>query len=199
MSRFNRTAIKLAAIPLVMLGASFAAVPAYNFFCKVTGFSGTTQVGDVADLPAVSDETIVVRFAATTMADMPWEFHAVEPKVEVHLGETRLVFFEAFNPTDQPITGTASYNVAPFESGGYFSKIECFCFTEQTLQPGERIEMPVTFYVDPDIKNDPDTKGFESLTLAYTFHLTEPDETVKVETKPIVSPADDETNTNGES
>ena len=167
----NKIAIRLLGITLFMLAGSFAAVPLYDIFCRVTGFSGTTQVAE-ENTSEVLDRKMIVRFAASTMSDMPWEFRPLEPKVDVRIGETNLVFFEAYNPTDDVITGTASFNVAPFELGGYFNKIECFCFTEQTLQPGERVEMPVTFYVDPAMVNDPDVQDIESMTLAYTFHLT---------------------------
>ncbi len=174
MRRQNRVAIGLLTLTLVMLAASFAAVPFYDWFCRVTGFSGTTQTA-AENNSVLTGEMMTIRFSASTMKDMPWEFHPKEPNMKIQIGETNLAFYEAYNPTDEVVTGTASFNVAPLELGGYFSKIECFCFTEQTLQPHERVEMPVTFYVDPEILNDPDTKDIKELTLAYTFHLTEPE------------------------
>lgn len=170
-SKQNFTVLKLVGIVFFMLAASFASVPLYDIFCRVTGFAGTTQVSK-ENTSVITGETMVVRFAASVMSDMPWEFKPVDPKVTVRIGETNLVFFEAYNPTDDVITGTASYNVAPLELGAYFSKIDCFCFKEQTLQPHERVEMPVTFYVDPNILKDDDTKDIKSITLAYTFYLT---------------------------
>ncbi len=167
----NKIAVRLLGITLFMLAASFAAVPLYDIFCRVTGFGGTTQVAD-ENKSDVLDREMIVRFAGSTMSDMPWEFNPMTSRVDARLGETTLVFFEAYNPTKDVVTGTASFNVAPLELGGYFSKIECFCFTEQTLQPGERVEMPVTFYVDPAMVDDPDVEHIQSLTLAYTFHLT---------------------------
>ncbi len=170
----NRFALMLVVIPLLMLGASFAAVPFYDWFCRVTGFGGTTQVS-VENNTVATNAPMRIRFSANTMRDMPWEFRPLEPHMDIKIGETNLAYYEAYNPTDEVITGTASFNVAPLELGGYFNKIECFCFTEQTLQPHERVEMPVTFYVDPEILEDPDTRDIKELTLAYTFHLTKND------------------------
>lgn len=167
----NKIALRLLGITLFMLAGSFAAVPLYDIFCRVTGFGGTTQVSQT-NTSTVLDREMIVRFAGSTMSDMPWEFRPMTPRVDVQIGETNLVFYEAYNPTNDVITGTASFNVAPLELGGYFSKIECFCFTEQTLQPGERVEMPVTFYVDPAMVDDPDVQNLQSVTLSYTFHLT---------------------------
>ncbi|NIR76404.1 MAG: cytochrome c oxidase assembly protein, partial [Gemmatimonadetes bacterium] len=121
----------------------------------------------------ILDRTIKVRFDANTEKGMPWEFSPKEREMELRIGETGLAFYEAYNPTDRPIAGTASYNVAPFEAGGFFTKIDCFCFTEQVLQPGERVEMPVTFYVDPEIVEDRDAKYIPRITLSYTFYETD--------------------------
>ena len=167
----KRTALALAGIVAVMVALSFAAIPLYNMFCKVTGFAGTTSV---AEKPSsfVSDRTVIVRFDASRDRGMPWDFKPVQREMTVHLGETALAFFEAYNPTDRVIGGTASYNVTPDSAGGYFTKIQCFCFTEQVLQPHERVQMPVTFYVDPDLLKDEEGAHIEVITLSYTFHET---------------------------
>ena len=167
-----RTLGALCGVAVVMVGMAYAAVPLYDWFCRVTGFAGTTQQAD-AGADVVLDETITVRFDASTARDMPWEFRPVERTMTVRIGETSLAFYEAHNPTDRPITGTASYNVAPFSTGGYFAKIDCFCFTEQTLQPGETMQMPVQFFVDPAIVDDPEASRVHEITLSYTFYETE--------------------------
>ncbi len=168
-----RFALLLFGLPVLMLGLSFAAVPFYDWFCRVTGFSGTTQVS-AENNSVATDVPMRVYFAANTAKDMPWEFKPKDSHVDIKIGETNLVFYEAYNPTDEVLTGSATFNVAPTELGGYFSKIDCFCFTEQTLQPKERVDMAVNFYVDPEILEDPDTKNLKELTLSYTFFLTEP-------------------------
>lgn len=155
---------------VVTMGAlAWASVPLYNWFCKVTGFGGTTAVAD-AGSDVVLDQTIKVRFDASLARDMPWKFTPVVREVELKIGETGLAFYEAWNPTDRPVAGSASYNVTPYEAGGFFTKIDCFCFEEQVLQPGERVQMPVTFYVDPDIVTDRDGKFVRQITLSYTFY-----------------------------
>jgi cytochrome c oxidase assembly protein subunit 11 len=166
-----RTLGALAGVAAFMVGMAYAAVPFYDWFCRVTGFGGTTAQAEYAP-DTVLDRTIKVRFDASTL-DMPWEFRPLQTQMEVRIGETGLAFYEAVNPTDRPITGTASYNVAPYAAGGYFAKIECFCFTEQTLQPGESITMPVTFFVDPRIVEDSEAGRLPSITLSYTFYETE--------------------------
>jgi cytochrome c oxidase assembly protein subunit 11 len=167
----RRTALRLAAVVPVMLGLSFAAVPLYDWFCRVTGYGGTTTVAAAGGgAPEVLDRTIRVRFDANTAQGMPWTFRPMTRTMDVRLGETALVFYEATNPTDAPVAGTASYNVAPFAAGSHFAKIACFCFELQVLGPGERVEMPVSFYVDPAILDDPEAKGVPSITLSYTMH-----------------------------
>lgn len=166
-----RTFGALAGVAGFMLGMAYAAVPLYDWFCRVTGFAGTTAEADYAP-DTVLDRTIKVRFDASTL-DMPWSFRPLQTEMEVRIGETGLAFYEASNPTDRAITGTASYNVTPFAAGGYFSKIECFCFVEQTLQPGETITMPVTFFVDPSIVDDGEAGRLPSITLSYTFYETD--------------------------
>jgi len=157
----------------VTMGAlAWASVPFYDWFCRVTGFGGVTQTAE-AGSDVVLDRTIKIRFDASLERDMPWGFKPMQREMELKIGETGLAFYEAWNPTDRPIAGTASYNVAPYAAGGFFSKIDCFCFTEQVLQPGERVTMPVTFYVDPEIVEDREAKFAHVITLSYTFHETD--------------------------
>ncbi|WP_226781933.1 cytochrome c oxidase assembly protein [Oceaniglobus trochenteri] len=164
----KKTVAQAAGVVLVMGGLAWASVPFYSWFCKVTGFGGTTAVGAGAE--QVLDQTIKIRFDASTDRGMPWEFRPVERQMELKIGETGLAFYEAYNPTDRPVAGQATYNVAPYEAGGFFTKIDCFCFTEQVLQPGERVQMPLTFYVDPEITTDRDGKFVKHITLSYTFY-----------------------------
>ena len=172
--RAGRTVLPLVAVVLGMGAMAWAAVPLYNWFCRVTGFGGTTQVAEEAP-EQVLDRTILVRFDATTAPGMPWEFRPKQTMMRIRIGETALAYYEAYNPTDRPITGTAAYNVSPFSMGAYFDKIECFCFTEQTLGPGERIDMPVTFFVDPEMVEDPDTEMVKVVTLSYTMYEKKPE------------------------
>lgn len=173
MNRNSRTALALLGVVITMGALAWAAVPFYNWFCRVTGFAGTTSVSTGAP-DQILDQVIRVRFDANVDPDMPWTFRPMQTKMDVRLGESALAYYEAVNNSDQTITGTASYNVAPEVSGYYFDKIQCFCFTEQTLAPGERVEMPVNFYVDPEILEDRDANWVRDITLSYTFHLTEP-------------------------
>jgi cytochrome c oxidase assembly protein subunit 11 len=162
----------LGAIVAVMVGLSFAAVPFYDWFCRVTGFGGTTAV-DEAGPDGMLDRTVTVRFDANTAPDLPWAFRPMTRTLELRIGETALVFYEAENLADAPVAGSASFNVAPYAAGGYFTKIACFCFEMQVLAPGERIEMPVTFYVDPAMVDDPEAGGLTHVTLSYTMHRAE--------------------------
>lgn len=168
----NRTAAKLAGVVLLMASLSFAAVPFYDWFCRTTGFGGTTGVA--AQAPATTlDRTIRVRFDASVAAGMPWEFRPAQREMTLRIGETGLAFYEAYNPTDRTVAGTASYNVTPDAAGGYFDKIACFCFEMQVLKPGERVQMPVTFFVDPSIVEDDEGRFVREITLSYTFHQTD--------------------------
>lgn len=176
-----RTLIPVISVIVGMGAMGWAAVPLYDWFCRVTGYGGTTQEAVTAS-DRVLDRTVTVRFDASVGKDMPWRFEPTQTTMEVRIGETGLAFYEASNPTSRPVTGTASYNVTPLSMGSYFTKIECFCFQEQTLQPGETVTMPVTFYVDPEIVEDAETAGVHTITLSYTFFETEPEETAGLDT-----------------
>ncbi len=167
----TKTASLLAAFALTMLSLSFAAVPFYDWFCRVTGYAGTTLTSDQG-ADKILDRTMLIRFDGSLEAGMPWTFKPQQIELTVRIGETNLAFYEAYNPTDSVIAGTASYNVQPDLAGGYFTKIDCFCFTQQVLQPGERVVMPVSFYVDPSIVDDPEAGLIKEITLSYTFHKT---------------------------
>lgn len=180
----HKTALQALSLVVVMGALAWASVPFYDWFCRVTGFGGVTNVAETGS-DVVLDRTIKVRFDASLDRDMPWEFKPVQREMELRIGETGIAFYEAFNPTDRPVAGTASYNVTPYDAGAYFSKIACFCFTEQVLQPGERVQMPVTFYVNPEIVDDRDAKFTKVITLSYTFYETElPETTAQVMSDP---------------
>lgn len=168
----RKTAAMLVGVVVTMGALAWAAVPFYSWFCRVTGYGGTTNVAAAGSV-TILDEVVTVRFDANTDRAMPWEFRPMQREMSLRIGETGLAFYEAFNPTDHVIAGTAAYNVAPDLAGYYFTKIECFCFTEQVLQPGERVEMPVSFYVDPDLVNDRDAGRIRNITLSYTFYQTD--------------------------
>lgn len=165
----QRTVASTLSVVVVMGGLAWASVPFYDWFCRVTGYGGTPNVAEGGS-DTVLEQTITVRFDANVERGMDWEFRPLQREMTLRIGETGLAFYEAYNPTDQPIAGSASYNVAPFVAGAYFDKIACFCFEEQILQPGERVEMPVSFFVDPAIVSDRDAKYASHITLSYTFH-----------------------------
>ncbi len=165
----RKTVVQLVAVVVVMGGLAWASVPLYDWFCRVTGFGGTPLVAE-AGADAVLDQTIKIRFDASLERGMPWEFKPVQRETEIRIGETGLAFYEAYNPTDRPVAGSASYNIAPYDASGFFVKIDCFCFEEQVLEPGERVQMPVSYFVDPEIVNDREGKHVHSITLSYTFH-----------------------------
>jgi len=157
---------------LAMAGMSYAAVPLYQMFCEATGLNGTTQrAAKPSDV--VLDRVVTVRFDANVSAKLGWTFEPVQRTVDAYIGENMLVFYRATNTTDRVMKGTATFNVAPDAAGLYFSKIECFCFKEQTLNPGETIEMPVSFFVDPAIVKDPESSRLKEITLSYTFYPVE--------------------------
>jgi cytochrome c oxidase assembly protein subunit 11 len=168
-----------------MVGASFAAVPLYEVFCQVTGYGGTTQVAEAAP-GEVLDRKMTVRFNADVGKEMPWRFVPAQDRVDIKVGEQALAFYRAKNISGRTMTGTATFNVTPAKAGQYFNKVECFCFTEQELKAGAEIDMPVTFFIDPDIANDPNLNEVTTITLSYTFFETEPDpeRTVRTVTEP---------------
>ena len=168
----RRTVVGLIAVVATMASLGWASVPLYDWFCRVTGYGGETG-RSTAGSDTVLEDTITVRVDASTERDFPWEFKPTVREIEIRIGETGLAFYEAHNPTDRPVAGTASYNVAPFSAGGHFSKIDCFCFEMQVLEPGETVQMPVTFYVDPSIVDDREAKFVHTITLSYTFYETD--------------------------
>lgn len=163
--------LSLLAIVLGMTMLSYAAVPLYDMFCRMTGYGGTTQVAEAAP-GAVSQRQIEVRFNTDVEQHLPWTFTADQGAVTVRIGEERLVSFTARNTSDKPVWGTAIYNVTPHSAAEYFSKIECFCFDSQRLDPGQEMHMPVSFFIDPQIEDDPYLKDLETVTLSYTFFLS---------------------------
>ena len=167
----NRTLVQLVTVVIAMTSLSFAAVPFYDWFCRVTGYAGTPQRAEIAP-DTILDQVVRIRFDASVDQNMPWSFKPVVRTMDLRIGETALAFYEAHNPTDHVIAGTASFNVFPDTAGGYFTKIECFCFTEQVLQPGETVQMPVSFYIDPEIVDDSEGKFVREIVLSYTFHET---------------------------
>ena len=164
-----KTVAQTVSLVVVMGGLAWASVPFYDWFCRVTGFGGVPEQVSANEMD-VLDQTITVRFDGTLNNNMAWEFKPVEREMKVRIGETGLAFYEAHNPTDRPIAGQASYNVTPYTAGAFFDKIDCFCFQEQVLAPGETVQMPVSFYVDPEIVDDRDGKYVHTITLSYTFY-----------------------------
>jgi len=165
----QKTVAQTVSLVVLMGGLAWASVPFYDWLCRVTGFGGTTGISTVAP-DDVLEQTIKVRFDASLHSDMDWDFKPEVHEMEMRIGETGLAFYEAHNPTDRPIAGQASYNVTPYQAGYFFNKIDCFCFEEQVLQPGETVMMPVSFYVDPEIVTDRDAKYVHTITLSYTFY-----------------------------
>ena len=174
-ARNRRVGLIALVVAVAMLGLGYAAVPLYDLFCRVTGFGGTTQVADEAEAAdaaarSAGAPTISIRFDANTARDMPWTFRPRQVTDTVQVGQRDMAIFEATNHSSVPVTGTATFNVEPEQAGAYFNKIQCFCFTEQTLRPGQQVSMPVLYYVDPKALDDPNMKGVEQITLSYTFH-----------------------------
>jgi cytochrome c oxidase assembly protein subunit 11 len=165
----QKTVAQTVGLVVLMGGLGWASVPFYDWFCRVTGFGGTTGYATVAP-DDVLEETITVRFDGSLNNKMAWEFKPVVREMEIRIGETGLAFYEAYNPTDRPVAGMASYNVTPYQAGGFFEKIDCFCFEEQILAPGERVQMPVSFFVDPEIVGDREGQYIHTITLSYTFY-----------------------------
>ena len=168
----GRTAARLVGVIFVMGSLAWLSVPAYDLFCRVTGWGGAVDVAEAAmDEPL--EQTVAIRFDASRAKGLVVDVHPVETHMTVRIGEEALAFYEAYNPTDKPIATTASYNVAPYAAGAFFSKIQCFCFELQVLQPGERVTMPGSFFVEPEILDDPDARFAKTITLSYTFHETD--------------------------
>jgi cytochrome c oxidase assembly protein subunit 11 len=157
-------------VVVLMVGASYAAVPFYNWFCRATGFNGTTQVATAAPSSGPISRKIAVRFDANVAPGLPWKFEPEQTEIEVNIGQVVTVFYSVTNQAARITTGQAAYNVAPLTVGAYFQKINCFCFTEQTMGPGEKREMPVVFYVDPALAADAENNGLNTITLSYTFY-----------------------------
>lgn len=178
-SRNSKTAVILFSVVAGMIGLAFASDPLYRIFCKVTGYGGTTQVAGVPPETKVIDQRVTVRFDANVNKTLPWRFKPVQNTIKVRLGEQAIAFYEATNLSDQPIVGTATFNVAPYKAGEYFNKIDCFCFTEQVLKPGQTVQMPVTFFVDPAIIKDRNTIDVKTITLSYTFFASGDQEKAK--------------------
>lgn len=175
-----RVGMMAGALAVSMVGVGFAAVPLYRIFCEVTGFGGTTMRVDAAQAATVvaTNKTIVIRFDANQRNGLPWEFKPERPTDTISIGAKDMSIFIAKNLSNEVVTGTATFNVSPALAGKYFNKIQCFCFTEQKLQPGQQVRMPVLYYVDPKIMTDPETKDIEEITLSYTFYPVENPKTV---------------------
>ena len=168
--RKRGTAIALSSVVAGMVGLAFASEPLYRIFCEVTGYAGTTQVAStVPKLNEISQRVVAVRFDANVNSKMPWTFKPVQREVKVRLGEQALAYFEATNDSDQPLVGTASFNVTPYKAAIHFNKIDCFCFTQQVLKSGETMKMPVTFFIDPELAKDSNADDLRTMTLSYTF------------------------------
>lgn len=175
-NRLRRTALIWSAVVVAMLGLAYASVPAYRLFCQLTGLDGTPQRTGASSLPSeetvrsLAGKTVQVRFDGNVRGDLPWTFKPSHGPMTVKIGEQNLAYFTATSNASVPTTGSATFNVSPLTTGLYFSKIQCFCFTEQTLQPGETVEMPVVFFVDPEFLKDEDTKNIHEITLSYSFY-----------------------------
>ena len=169
LSRNNTVFVSCLAVVIGMVGLSYAAVPLYDLFCRVTGYGGTPQRAEAAP-GAIGDRLINVRFDTNTDRQLPWTFQPQQRSVTVKVGENRLVFFHAVNNSDRSIVGHATFNVVPDRAGRYFNKIQCFCFTEQRLDPGQSVDMPVSFFIAPEILTDRDGRDINEITLSYTFY-----------------------------
>ena len=172
--RNRRTFVAMVGVGLAMLGLGFASVPLYRIFCQQTGFNGTTQRADAGvTVQQATGHRLSIRFDSNVQPGMPWQFKPEHPTQTVTVGAKSMAIFVAKNMSDRPVTGTATFNVTPTQAGAYFTKIQCFCFTQQTLQPGQEVRMPVLYYVDPKILADPDNKDTQEITLSYTFYPVE--------------------------
>jgi len=179
----RKIAVVCACVFTSMIGAAYAAVPLYNLFCSVTGFGGTTQVAD-SESDVVIDRLITVRFDGNVNHELPWKFKPAQRSVTVKMGESAQLAYLATNTGDKTTVGTSTFNVSPPTAGIYFNKLQCFCFTEQALKAGETVEMPVVFFVDPEMDKDPELKAVKEITLSYTFFPVEQPE------RPVAAKAD---------
>ena len=167
--RMLRTAFACGGLAVGMVGLAFASVPLYDAFCKATGYDGTPRQGPALTADAGTTDSMAVHFDTNVSSSLPWRFKAESQRVEARLGETKTVFFQVKNTGKTASTGVATFNVQPGLMGGYFVKIECFCFKEQTLQPGETLDVPVVFYIDPEVRKDSNTAHLSEMTLSYTY------------------------------
>lgn len=171
-----RTGLMAGAVALAMVGLAFASVPLYRVFCQVTGFAGTTMKVDASSLPSeaqvrsLAGKTVKVRFDGNVRDGLPWTFGPAQGPMEIKIGEQNIAYYKASSSAGGATTGSATFNVTPEAAGRYFAKIQCFCFNEQTLQAGQTVEMPVVFYVDPAILDDPDARDISEITLSYSFY-----------------------------
>ncbi len=170
LSRNARTGVIMFTVVFGMVGVAYASVPLYRMFCQLTGFAGTPQIAAGAQAPGAVNRTISIRFDANTDPQLPWTFRPEQQHITIPIGQRSIAFYDARNASGVPVTGQAVFNVTPSQAGAYFTKIQCFCFSEQTLQPFQSVRMPVTFYVDPAILNDPDAREIREITLSYTFY-----------------------------
>ena len=178
MTRNTRTALLAGLLVCGMTGLAFASVPLYRLFCQVTGFDGTTMRAALDSVPRpVAGKEMSVRFDANASPSLPWQFKPEKARETVTIGEREIAFYSAKNLSARAVTGTATFNVTPAKAGKYFSKIQCFCFTEQVLKPGEEVRMPVVFYVDPAILKDAEAREISEITLSYTFYPVDSKET----------------------
>ncbi len=191
-ARSNRKVATIAAVgALSMLGLGFASAPLYRMFCAATGFNGTTQRSSAAQAAGVkaTGRPITVRFDGNVASGMPWQFRPEQVTQDGHVGERKMAFFVAKNTSDRPIIGRARFNVTPEQTGAYFNKIQCFCFNEQRLEPGEEVRMPVIYFVDPAILDDPNARDVPEITLSYTF-MEDAGSTAALATKALAKPLD---------
>lgn len=168
--RNGRTAALAALLVAAMVGLAYASVPLYRIFCQVTGFAGTTQRAAEAQIPGAVGRMISIRFDANVSPALGWEFRPVDTQRRVAIGARNIALFSARNLTGRTVVGTATFNVTPSQAGQYFNKVQCFCFTEQRLSPGQEVRMPVVFFVDPRILDDPDARDISEITLSYSFY-----------------------------
>jgi cytochrome c oxidase assembly protein subunit 11 len=186
LDRKTRFGIVAALVPLAMVGAAYASVPLYQLFCQVTGYGGTTRIATAA-ASTVLARTVKVRFDANVAPGVPWSFTPEKPVVELGLGENGLAFYKVKNNSDKAVTAVATYNVTPHKVGPYFQKLECFCFQDRTLQPGEEMELPVIFYVDPALATDKGVQEVTEITLSYTFFRAGSAELAQAQSGPIAT------------